>query len=67
MNYGFQDIFHHSAPIRDCFVGWLYGYAKRPDMSVTNQVNMDIFTPALVFVTLGGTSHLISRATACWR
>lgn len=36
--------------------GWLYGRAKRPDMGFANQLNMDVFIPALVFATLAGKS-----------
>ena len=36
--------------------GWLYGRAKRPDMSFANEINMDVFVPALVFATLAGQS-----------
>jgi predicted permease len=38
------------------FAGWLYGRAKRPDMGFANQLNMDVFVPALVFATLAGKS-----------
>lgn len=30
-------------------VGYLYGRYKRPNMSLVNQLNMDLFVPALVF------------------
>lgn len=33
-------------------VGYLYARSHSPDMQTTNQVNMDIFTPALVFGVL---------------
>jgi len=33
-------------------LGFLYGRYKRPDMSVVNQINMDVFVPALVFYAL---------------
>ncbi|KAA3650536.1 MAG: AEC family transporter [Proteobacteria bacterium] len=33
-------------------VGFLYGRRHRPDMLATNQVNMDIFVPALIFSAL---------------
>lgn len=36
--------------------GWIYGRAKRPDMAFANQLNMDVFVPALVFATLAGKS-----------
>lgn len=35
-------------------VGYLYGRKHRPDMVPTNQVNMGIFVPALVFSALAG-------------
>ncbi|MDX1408095.1 MAG: AEC family transporter, partial [Saprospiraceae bacterium] len=34
-------------------VGYLYGHRKRPVMDVVNQVNMDVFLPALIFHILG--------------
>lgn len=37
-------------------VGYLYGRKHRPDMLATNQVNMGIFVPALIFSTLAGKS-----------
>lgn len=36
--------------------GWIYGRVKRPDMGFANQLNMDVFVPALVFATLAGKS-----------
>jgi len=33
-------------------LGYVYGRLKRPDMGVVNQVNMDIFLPALIFYAL---------------
>lgn len=33
-------------------LGYLYGRYKRPDMSVVNQINMDVFLPALIFYAL---------------
>ncbi len=33
-------------------LGYLYGRRKRPSMAVANQLNMDIFLPALVFSAL---------------
>ena len=36
--------------------GWLYGRVKRPDMRFANEINMDVFVPALVFATLAGKS-----------
>ncbi|MCB1896594.1 MAG: AEC family transporter [Zoogloeaceae bacterium] len=37
-------------------VGFAYGRRHRPDMLATNQVNMDVFVPALVFSALAGQS-----------
>ncbi|WP_312937639.1 AEC family transporter [Stutzerimonas nitrititolerans] len=37
-------------------VGYLYGRKHRPDMFATNQLNMGIFVPALVFSALAGKS-----------
>jgi predicted permease len=34
--------------------GWLYGRVRRPDMAFANEINMDVFVPALVFATLAG-------------
>jgi hypothetical protein len=36
--------------------GWAYGRVKRPDMTFANQLNMDVFLPALVFAALAGKS-----------
>ena len=36
-------------------VGFVYGRLRRPDMSVVNQLNMDVFLPCLVFGSLVGT------------
>ena len=36
--------------------GWLYGRRHRPDMAFANQLNMDVFVPALVFAALVGKS-----------
>lgn len=36
--------------------GWTYGRIKRPDMTFANQLNMDVFVPALVFAALAGKS-----------
>lgn len=41
-------------------VGFIYGRRHRPDMIATNQVNMDIFVPALIFSALA--SHSFSFA-----
>lgn len=36
--------------------GWLYGRRHRPDMALANQLNLDVFVPALVFAALAGKS-----------
>lgn len=36
--------------------GFLYGRKKRPDLAVANQMNLDVFVPALVFATLASKS-----------
>ena len=33
-------------------VGWVYGYFYRPDMKLTNRLNLDVFIPALLFSVL---------------
>ncbi len=33
-------------------LGYVYGRYRRPDMSVVNQINMDVFVPALIFYAL---------------
>lgn len=35
-------------------VGYAYARVKKPDMAFANQLNMDIFVPALVFAALAG-------------
>jgi predicted permease len=42
-------------------VGYAYGRWKKPDMSVANQLNMDIFVPALVFAALASKAFDISQ------
>lgn len=42
-------------------IGYAYGRWKKPDMGVANQLNMDIFVPALVFATLASKSFDIAR------
>lgn len=37
-------------------IGYAYGRWKKPDMGVANQLNMDIFVPALVFSALAAKS-----------
>ncbi|MBL8485662.1 MAG: AEC family transporter [Rhodocyclaceae bacterium] len=41
-------------------VGWLYGRFRKPDMAVANQLNMDLFVPALVFSALAAKSFAIA-------
>ena len=41
-------------------VGYLYGRKHQPEMAVANQLNMDIFLPALVFATFAGKSFALS-------
>ena len=36
--------------------GYVYGRYKKPDMSLANQLNMDIFVPALIFFVLSDKS-----------
>jgi malate permease and related proteins len=33
-------------------LGYVYGRARRPDMSVVNRINMDVFVPALIFYAM---------------
>lgn len=33
-------------------IGWVYGRLRKPDMSTANVLNMDLFTPLLIFSTL---------------
>ena len=42
-------------------IGYVYGRRKRPDMGVANQLNMDIFVPALVFAALASKSFDIAQ------
>jgi predicted permease len=42
-------------------VGYAYGRWKRPDMAFANQLNMDIFVPALVFAALASKSFDIAQ------
>lgn len=39
-------------------IGYLYGRRKRPDMSLPNELNMDVFVPALVFLPVALASVL---------
>ena len=52
-------------------VGYAYGRWKKPDMAVANELNMDIFVPALIFSALAAKSfnlgqhlNLLAGATA---
>lgn len=36
--------------------GWLYGRKHRPDMAFANQLNMEVFVPALVFAAMADKS-----------
>lgn len=42
-------------------VGYAYGRWKKPDMAFANQLNMDIFVPALVFAALASKSFDIAQ------
>src|SRR6185369_766099 len=44
-------------------VGFFYARRKRPDMAFANQLNMDVFVPALVFAALASKSFDL---TAYW-
>lgn len=37
-------------------VGFFYGRARKPDMSTANQINMDLFCPALIFSVMSSKS-----------
>ncbi|MGK9063695.1 AEC family transporter [Stutzerimonas chloritidismutans] len=45
-------------------IGYLYGRKHRPDMFATNQLNMSIFVPALVFSALAGKSVDLAHVQA---
>ncbi len=49
----FQTVFPLFAVV---LCGYLYGRYKKPDMGLANQLNMDIFVPALVFFVLSDKS-----------
>ncbi|TRZ93530.1 MAG: AEC family transporter [Rhodocyclaceae bacterium] len=42
-------------------VGYAYGRWKKPDMAFANQLNMDIFVPALVFAALASKSFDVAQ------
>lgn len=41
--------------------GYIYGRYKKPDMALANQLNMDIFVPALIFFVLSDKSFDLVR------
>jgi len=45
-------------------IGFVYGRYKRPDMALANQLNMDLFVPALVFSALSSKSFDLSAYQA---
>ena len=62
-------------------VGYAYARVKKPDMTFANQLNMDLFVPALVFaalanksfdlmanwrLALGGTGHRARFGLLAW-
>lgn len=62
-------------------IGFVYGRYKRPDMALANQLNMDLFVPALVFsalssksfdlgaysgLALGGTAVILGSGLIAW-
>jgi hypothetical protein len=40
--------------------GWFYGRRQRPDMAFANELNMNVFVPALVFAALAGKSFQLA-------
>ena len=44
-------------------VGYAYGRWKKPDMAFANQLNMDVFVPALVFAALAAKSYDLADVT----
>src|SRR5258706_3529763 len=47
--------------------GWLYGRSHRPDMASANQLNLNIFLPALVFAALADKSFdLTANQAVAW-
>ena len=62
-------------------IGWIYGRVRKPDMSTANVLNMDLFTPLLIFSTLavqhvpldqyaplalGGTAVVLGAGLLAW-
>ena len=41
--------------------GWLYARWKKPDMTVTNRLNMDVCVPLLVFSAMAGKDFDLAR------
>lgn len=41
-------------------IGFIYGRNRRPNMIAANQVNMDVFMPALIFTALAGKPFALS-------
>ena len=41
--------------------GYIYGRWKRPDMAFANELNMDVFVPALIFAALAAKSFAIDQ------
>ncbi|HVK54836.1 MAG TPA: AEC family transporter [Burkholderiales bacterium] len=47
--------------------GWLYGRRHKPDMAFANQLNMDVFLPALVFAALADKSFdIVANQALAW-
>jgi predicted permease len=46
--------------------GWFYGRRHKPDMAFANQLNMDVFVPALVFAALAGKSFDLASYQPRW-
>lgn len=44
--------------------GYLYGRARRPDLTVANQMNLDVFVPALIFGALANRSFQLAEYSA---
>ncbi len=42
-------------------VGWLYARRHGPDMTAANRINLDVFTPALIFHVLSGKDFQIGQ------
>jgi malate permease and related proteins len=44
--------------------GWIYGRVRRPDMTVANRLNMELFMPALIFHVVVGQDFELARYAA---